>query len=358
MTVITSRYCLSRMHQTLVCVGWLLGVALIGVSTAATSATSGHCLADNAALNTVSDAAQRFEQLRTLHLALDGELVLAEGFRGISPRAATNVKSASKTLIAAVVGAAIEQGVIEGIEQRVTATLPAAVPAQASSLLDQITVGHLLSMQAGLRRTSGEYYGAWIARDHWVKAVLDQPMAGKPGGEMRYSTGNTHLLSAILQQRTGEASYALANRWLAPAGVQVANWMTDPQGIAFGGNQVAMRPAALLALGELYRRDGLAPNGARLLPEGWVAQSWQVRGRSRWTHDGYGYGWFIRDFAGYAGYYGWGYGGQMLYVIPDLAMTLAITSETDSPSGRTGYRDALHAYTEDVVRVVERAEGC
>ena len=330
-----------------------MGLALPGAATAL------DCQVPKERIEAVAASGDRFATLRTLHVAVDGGQIVARGFHGVSPQAATNVKSASKTLIAAVVGAAIERGVVRDVDERVVEALPDAAPPTAGAGLERITIGHLLSMQAGLERTSGEYYGAWVASDNWVKTALARPMEGEPGGRMRYSTGNSHLLSAILQRRTGDAIYALANRWLGPAGVEVTDWMTDPQGIAFGGNQVAMRPAALLALGELYRHDGVAADGERLLPEGWVAESWQIRGRSRWTNDGYGYGWFIRDFAGYRGYYGWGYGGQMLYVIPDLAMTVVMTSDTDRPSGRTGYRDALHAFTGEIAeRVADLPQAC
>ena len=59
--------------------------------------------------------------------------------------------------------------------------------------------------------------------------------------------------------------------------------------------------------------------------------------------DRYGYGWFLRRIAGTEVAYAWGYGGQMLYVVPERATTIAITSDPDRPSARTGYRDALHA---------------
>lgn len=321
----------------------------IGAVNAGAGAKSTDCVSDSAELERIAASAAGFETLHTLHVAVGGQTVLAEGFRGVSPSAPTNVKSASKTLIAAVVGAAIDRGVIEGVDERVVEALPGALPAYPPRALDSLTLGHLLSMQAGLQRTSGEHYGAWVASDDWVASALDRPMEGEPGGQMRYSTGNTHLLSAILQRRTGTPAYALANKWLGDAGIRVSDWMIDPQGIAFGGNQVAMRPEALLALGELYRRGGRTATGERLLPEGWVEASWTIRGRSRWTNDGYGYGWFIRDFAGAAGYYGWGYGGQMLYVIPSLAMTVVITSDPNEPSGRTGYRDALHGFTDRLV---------
>lgn len=82
----------------------------------------------------------------------------------------------------------------------------------------------------------------------------------------------------------------------------------------------------------------------------------QGRYKARWTNDGYGYGygWFIRDFAGVKGYYGWGFGGLMLYVFPELAMTAVITSDPNQPSGRTGYRDALHGFMAELVEAGSR----
>lgn len=326
------------------------------IALASTAAGAADCRVDESKLTNAALSAERFLQLRTLHVAVNGEIRVAEGFHGASPQAATNIKSASKTLLAAVAGAAIEQGVIESVDERVADILPQAIPAEADPALNTLTIGHLLSMQAGLERTSGRYYGAWVASNNWVNAALARPMKGKPGGRFRYSTGNSHVLSAILERRTGKPSYALANQWLASVGVKVDSWMTDPQGIAFGGNQVSMRPRALLALGELYRRNGVSVDGEQILPPGWVETSWAGRGRSPWTNDAYGYGWFIRDFAGYTGYYGWGYGGQMLYVIPALSMTAVMTSDPNRPSGRTGYRDALHGLMETLAKVA--AQEC
>ena len=54
-------------------------------------------------------------------------------------------------------------------------------------------------------------------------------------------------------------------------------------------------------------------------------------------------GWFIGEASGRPVRYGWGYGGQMIYVIPERALTIAMLSATDQPAGRSGYRDELHA---------------
>ena len=208
--------------------------------------------------------------------------------------------------------------------------------------MNDITIGHLLSMQAGLERTSGRNYGAWVVSDNWVKNALSRPFVEEPGGDMQYSTGSTHLLSAILMREAGESTHSLANRWLAPAGIRVDSWLRDPQGIPMGGNQVGMTPESLLALGELFRRNGQTENGEQLLSQEWIDESWERRTRSRFHGGGYGYGWFMHTFSGVDGYYGWGYGGQMIYVLPELELTIAITSEENEPSGRSGYRDQLH----------------
>lgn len=323
-------------------------IGLIAWTSVVAPAASAETPAEPAFADSI-EAAGRFESIRTLHIAQSGERLVAEGYHGASPDAATNVKSASKLLISALVGIAIERGILESADQPIAELLEDDLPADPNPLLGDITIGHLLSMQAGLRRTSGRNYGAWVNSDNWVRNALAQPFSDVPGGDMLYSTGNTHLLSAILTRETGRPTYRLVNDWLGPAGVRVESWITDPQGIPLGGNQVSMTPDSLLAFGELYRRGGKASDGTQLIPGAWIETSWRPRAESRYTGDGYGYTWFIRDFAGYPGYYGWGYGGQMLYVLPELELTIVITSDTDGPSGRTGYREALHEFVAEYV---------
>jgi CubicO group peptidase (beta-lactamase class C family) len=308
---------------------------------------------DETALKAVLDRAEALTPLETVVVARDGQIIAERGSRGHKTTAPTSIMSASKSIVAALVGIAIDKGVIKGVDQPIAPLLAGDLPADPDPQLKTVTVGNLLSMQAGLRSTSGPRYGAWISSRNWVRTALAQPFDDAPGGRMVYSTGSSHLLSAILTKQTGRSTLALARDWLGPMpGFSIASWQRDPQGVYVGGNLMAMSPRSLLAFGELYRLDGVTPDGKRLLSASWIAESWKKRTVSRWTGDDYGYGWFSRQVAGQEVRYGWGYGGQMLYVIPALGLTVVMTSDTNAPSGRTGHRDNLHALLGEIIGAV------
>jgi CubicO group peptidase (beta-lactamase class C family) len=304
-------------------------------------------------LSEVLDRAEALRPLETVVVAKDGKIIAERGYRGHKTTAPTGIMSASKSIVSALVGIAIDKGVLKGVDQPIAPLLADQLPAKPDPLLQTVTIGNLLSMQAGLRSTSGPRYGAWISSRNWVRAALAQPFDDVPGGRMVYSTGSSHLLSAILTKQTGRSTLALARDWLGPMpGFAIAAWQRDPQGIYVGGNLMAMSPRSLLAFGELYRRNGVTPDGTRLISAEWIAESWKRRTQSRWTGDDYGYGWFSREIAGQEVRYGWGYGGQMLYVVPALSLTVVMTSDANAPSGHTGHRDQLHALLGEIIAAV------
>lgn len=315
-------------------------------------AVSYHAQADDAsrlvplstnALERLDAQAAGLDRLHAVVVAEHGDIRFEGVYGGPGHDRPTNIKSLSKTVLAALVGAAIEEGVIDSADQTVTELLGDRVPAEADPRVREITIGHLLSLQAGLERTSGGNYGAWVASSDWVQDALSRPFVDEPGGRMLYSTGSSHLLSAALTRASGESTLALARRLLgAPLGITIPAWPRDPQGIYFGGNDMRLSPLALIRIGELYRQDGVI-DGRRVLPEGWVEASWQPRGTSAWTGDGYGYGWFVTELAGERAYYGRGYGGQALFVVPDRAVTVAITANPQPPSPGGAFQGKLNA---------------
>lgn len=305
------------------------------------------------ALGVALDKANGLGPLRCVVVAVDGREVVARGYHGGSPDRATNIKSASKSVISALVGIAIDKGVLEGADQKIAPLLARDMPDNPDPRMADITIGNLLSMQAGLGRTSGPNYGRWVSSRNWVRAALSMPFDGDPGGPMLYSTGSTHLLSAILTRAGKKSTRELAREWLRPVeGFSIASWDRDPQGIYVGGNQMAMTPRSLLAFGELYRNGGRNKAGEQVVSEAWVRTSWQVRTNSIYSGDGYGYCWFMRQIGGQDVVYAWGFGGQMLYIVPALNLTVAMTSLPDDPSARSGHRDDLHALLAEIIQAV------
>ncbi|MGJ3265196.1 MAG: serine hydrolase domain-containing protein [Salinarimonas sp.] len=306
-------------------------------------------------LDTLLDDAAELDALETVLVSRDRTLLAERGYGGASPDRPTNIKSASKAIVSALVGRAIDEELLEGVDQRIAPLLRDKLPADPDPRLDRITIGDLLTMRAGLERTSGTNYGSWVASRDWVRNALARPFVDEPGGRMLYSTGSTHILSAILARESRRSTLALANDWLGTIeGFRIADWQRSPQGIHLGGNQMAMTPRSLLAFGEACAAGGRAADGTQVIPQDWIDESWRPRTRSRWTGDGYGYAWFAREIGGRDVRYAWGYGGQMLYVVPDLDLVVVMTSDESRPSARTGYRDRLHALLAGIVAVVQR----
>ncbi len=297
--------------------------------------------------------AESLESLKAVIVSIDGKEAASHAYNGSSLNGSTNIKSASKSVISALVGMAIDRKILDGADQPIASLLRAEFPDDADPRLERVTIGNLLSMQSGLERMSGPNYGRWVSSRNWVRTALGSGFAGEPGGGMLYSTGSTHLLSAILTKASGRSTLALARDWFEPLeGFAIGGWERDPQGIYLGGNQMAMTARSLLAFGELYRRGGVTAKGERLISQSWIEQSWTQRTNSVFNGDGYGYCWFIKNMAGEDVFYAWGYGGQMLYIVPAKKLSVVMTSREDAPSARTGYRDELHGLMTSIIFAV------
>ncbi|MFP7674600.1 serine hydrolase domain-containing protein [Marivita sp. S0852] len=278
--------------------------------------------------------AGELDQLHAIVVRRNGEAVFERAFAGGGLDAAANVKSVSKTLLALLTGVAIERGALAGPEVRVLSALGRPATGDAR---DAITVGDLLSMRTGLASTSGGAYGAWVASPDWIDHVLTRDLVARPGGRFIYSTGGWHVLGAVLARVTGRDLLSLTRDWLGdPLGIDIAPWDRDPQGNYMGGNQMALSPRALARVGEMVLAEGQW-NGAQVIPASWISTSWEPRGRSQWSGDRYGYGWFLTRIGGQRAAYGRGYGGQILAVVPDVGLTIAITSDPTRPARSAGY---------------------
>ncbi len=295
--------------------------------------------------NGAVDAAESLSRMYSLLVSHDGELVLEHYFNGRNATRIANVKSVSKSVISALVGIAIEQGYLEGLDQPIADFFPQQLADDPDKAA--ITIEHLLTMQSGLETTSNRNYGAWVLSSNWVNSALSRPLLEAPGTRMEYSTGNTHLLSAILTIATGRSTLEYAREVLsAPLGFRLAAWPRDPQGIYFGGNDMEMTPRQMIAFGELFLNRGRVGD-RQVISVDWVEDSFIPRGESSWQQDRwYGYGWWLGEMAGYDTVYAWGFGGQYIVLVPDLDLVVVTTSDDQPGADRRMQRARIASLIE------------
>lgn len=283
--------------------------------------------ADSALLERALDrAAALAPPLSSLLVSRDGRLVVERYYGTMTASRAVNLKSASKTLVATLVGIAIEEGHLASVDQPLAEILPEAFARVQDPRKREITLRHLLSMTAGLESTSFSNYGPWVSSRNWVRDALRRPLECPPGRCWEYSTGNTHLLSAALTRAAGMSTLAYARRSLfEPMGIGLGPWDRDPQGVYLGGNNMSLRPRELLAFGEMILDAG-RHEGRQLVPWEWILSSWRPVATSPWNGHRYGLGWWIEDWGGERAYFAWGYGGQYLVLVPRLGLAAVATS--------------------------------
>ena len=314
---------------------------------------------DSGAFAAAFSRAAELPKLRSLVVAQDGSIIGERYYHGATRERRANVKSVSKSIISALVGIAIAEGKLDSARQRIGEFFPRELRAPEHAAKRDITLVDLLSMRAGLESTSFDGYGRWVTSANWVRSALHEPVVAERGerGPMIYSTGNSHILSAILTRATGVSTLTYARRKLGrPLGIEIPGWPRDPQGIYFGGNDMRLTPRAMLAIGELYRNRGRVGR-RQVVPEWWVDSSFVVRTYSPFNGHGYGWGWWGRNAGEYRVHFAWGYGGQFIFIVPALRATVVMTSDAE---GRRewGHLDSLHDLLDSYVIPALEATAC
>lgn len=280
------------------------------------------------------DVLERYPQMRTLLVRKGDEIVLSESRFGGGLDRTANIKSCSKSIVALLLGLAIERGEITGVDATLGEVAPALIPDDATEGVANISMEDLVTLRAGLESTSGSNYGAWVSSGDWVGYALRRPRQSRPGGRMIYSTGTTHNLGAALAEATGKSLLVQARERLGePLGINIPSWIGDPQGYYFGGNEMSLTPRAMLSVATMMQ-DGGQFEGDQVISADWILQSIVPRTQSPYSGMGYGYGWFLTD-SGYI--LARGYGGQVIAAHPGKNLAVAITSDPTKPARSGGY---------------------
>ncbi|TVQ04798.1 MAG: class C beta-lactamase-related serine hydrolase [Balneolaceae bacterium] len=284
--------------------------------------------------------------------------VIAEKYRGrINGNLPVNIKSASKSVLSLLVGIAIEEGYLEGVHQTLGDFFPEYFEDKPDPVKESVTIKDLLTMRSGLETTSFMNYGRWVMSNNWVYFTLNQPLAGTPGEAMIYSTGTSHLLSAIITRASGMSTLEFGNRYLfRPMGIRIGGWDQDPQGYYMGGNNMAMSPLDLVKIGELMMNVGKY-NGRQLVSREWILESVEIYTKSNFNPYHYGYMWWRKQSAGYEVFFAWGNGGQYIMILPELDTVISITSSLSTSNSRRYQREIFQFLGDVIIPAIKNHPG-
>ena len=277
--------------------------------------------------------------LNSVHNTLDSypinaEVIVKDGVivdeyykEGYNNESVFTLQSTSKSITSAIFGIAIDKGYIEGVDVSISTYFPQILES-GSEYKTQITVWNLLTHTTGLNVSDTGNWNEWLASSNWVDYVLNSTATSRPGTVFNYFTGNTHLLSAIIQQATGKTTYEFGKEYLfEPLDIESVECSTDPQGISDGGNGFAMNVYDMAKFGQFYLNNGVW-EGEQIISQDWVQASTTLQfDRSSGSAD-YGYQWWVRTFGNnnYPAYFAQGHYGQYIFVVPDLELVVVFTS--------------------------------
>ncbi|MGD2177487.1 MAG: serine hydrolase [Anaerolineae bacterium] len=279
--------------------------------------------------------AEMFETVREREYGIDSVTVVRNGtivadatVYPFQPGSRHIIHSCTKSIVSALIGIAIDQRHLEGLQQPILDIFPERNVAHLDADKGAMTLEHLLMMASGLECRDSYLYrwrGLQQMRqsDDWVQFMLDLPMAEAPGTRFEYCNGGSFLLSAIIQEATGVSAAEFAQEHLFdPLGIEDVDWPANPQGISIGWGELHMRPHDMAKIGYLYLNEGRW-DGEQVVPAGWVRASTR-RHISATLQEGYGYQWWVTDDGVFMAL---GYAGQYIVVVPEQELVVVFTSD-------------------------------
>jgi hypothetical protein len=255
----------------------------------------------------------------------DGERILLERYwLPCGPELAQSTHSVTKSFTSMAVGLAIGSGALTR-KTRVGELLQPR--GGLETRLAEATVADLLTMRSGHGRSIGGDV-LRLCKDSWLAVCVAPEMVYRPGEHFVYSSGTSHLLSAMVQSATGRTVFDLLDASVfQPMGYENHSWQRDPEGITAGGNGLNLRLRDLWKWGQLCLLDGRF-RGETLLPENWVAEATRPAvAFDALEEDGVSIGYGDHVWCGPRGaYFASGIFGQNCIVVPDLDLVVAFTA--------------------------------
>lgn len=276
----------------------------------------------------------------------DGKVVYETYQRGNTPETRWMSMSVAKSITSTLVGAAIVDGHIGGLDDMVVDY----VPALEGSAYDGVSIRDILLMASGVKWNE-TYTDPQSDRRDLLRAQIEQrpgaamevmaalPRAHEPGTHHTYSTGETQVLGEVVHGAVGMplADYLSQKIW-QPYGMEAdANWWLDsPDGVEIGGSGLSATLRDFARFGQFFLDGGMI-DGEPILPEGWTQTAGQPQKLTGGETIEYGYmwwpGWTEPSIADRA-FAAIGIQGQNIYINPTRNVVIATHMAQPKPVGR------------------------
>lgn len=258
--------------------------------------------------------------------------------------------SITKTITSTLIGIAIDKGFIESVDTKLYDLLPQFAEHFKDPQKKKIALKHIMTMTSGLEWNERVSYNnpqnsEWqkVESEDWMKYVLSQSMSEEPGTRFNYNTGGIHLLSLVIKSVSDLYAHEFAvKHFLNPMGIYAYQWNKDPMGYPCTGGTdggLGLRTRDIAKFGYLFLKDGTW-KGKRIVSEKWVKEApfthitTSGRGRS------YAFNWMTgsRTTKGkrFEFIMSSGYGGQILYIVPEYDLILVFTCELSGENSGVG----------------------
>lgn len=279
--------------------------------------------------------AAELETLYSLLIVKNGYLVAEDYFNDGSVDQKDRLQSVTKSVTSALVGIALEQGCLSGVDQKMVDFFPEVAGDITDPRKEQITVRDLLEMRGGYpNEEDGQAFWDGLLSGHYPPLIEGFPLVSDPGTTFHYSNLSSNWLGIIVDRSCGMNLKSYAQEHLfSPLDVVPGEWGQDAEGHNNGCGDLHLAPRDAAKFGLLYLNDGIY-NGNEIIPSEWVEDSLQtysvneafVKRVGEFRNIGYGYQWWSADTDDYHVNFAWGHGGQLIVLVDQLDMVVVTTS--------------------------------
>ncbi len=313
---------------------------------------------DIAKLETASKKAGEIYGMISLLVMKDNVMVLEEYYNNSGPSTIHDVMSVTKSFTSALIGIAIDKGYIQSTDQKLSDYL-SPVADSINRGIGDVTIHQLLTMTCGHEWFEiGEYseYDKWINSPDQVEYILNKPIVFPPGTKFNYSDGAAHLVSAILEEATGKSACEFAGENLFNyLGFEKVLWTQDNRGYNYGGVGLNITARDMIEFGRLFLNNGKYDN-RQIISSEWIDTSTKTHiNTSNAINYGenYGYFWWRGREHSLDYYFATGFGGQFIFIVPDLKIVASATCKWSVPRAQAGenWLNILKIIVNDIVPV-------